>query len=68
MKTMVINVDDDATLKLLSGLVKKIGLKSNILSDKKKEELALIRAIDEGMKGEKLSVKTSYKILDNLLK
>lgn len=68
MKTLIINIEDDATLKLLSGLVKKIGLKSNILSDKKKEDVALIRAIDEGMKGEKLPLKTSYKILDNLLK
>ena len=68
MKTLVVNIEDDSTLKLLSELIKKIGLKSNVLSDKKKEDIALIRAIDEGMRGAKLPVKTSYRILDNLLK
>jgi rubrerythrin len=68
MKTIVINTENDSIAKLLSDLAKNLGLTSQVLTDKKKEDLALMRAIDEGMKGEKLSVKTSYAIIDKLLK
>jgi len=68
MKTIVINADDDKVAKLLTGLAKKMGLKSYVLSDQRKEEIALIRAIDEGMSSEKLPLKSSYEILDNLLR
>jgi len=68
MKTIVINADNDTVAKLLTGLAKKMGLKSQILSEQKKEDLALIRAINEGMKSEKLPLKTSYDILDKLLR
>ena len=67
MKTIVINAENDAVAKLLTSLAKKMGLKSQVLSDKKKEDLALIRAIDEGMKSAKLPLKTSYDILNKLL-
>ena len=67
MKTVVISADDDNVAKLLTSLAKKMGLKSFVLSDQKKEHIALIHAIDEGMKGEKLPVKSSYDILDSLL-
>ena len=68
MKTIVINAEDDKVAKLLTGLAKKMGLQSYVLSSQKKEEIALIRAIDEGMKSEKLPVKSSYDIIDNLLR
>ena len=67
MKTIVINADNDAVAKLLTGLAKKMGLKSQVLSDTKKEDLALIRAIDEGMKSGKLPLKSSYDIIDKLV-
>jgi hypothetical protein len=67
MKTIVINTENESMAKLLSDLAKNLGLTSQVLTDKKKEYLALMRAIDEGMKGEKLSVKTSYAIIDKLL-
>ena len=63
MKTIVINAEDDSVAKLLTGLAKKMGLKSYVLSDQKKEEIALIRAIDESMGGEKLRLKSAYDIL-----
>lgn len=66
MKTIVIKADNDSTLKLLFDLARKLGLKSQVLNDKKKADIALIRAIEEGMMGEKLAVSTSYKILDKL--
>jgi hypothetical protein len=67
MKTVVISAEDDKVAKLLTSLAKKMGLKSFVLSDQKKEDIALIHAIDEGMKSEKLPVKSAYDILDNLL-
>lgn len=68
MKTIVINTEDDSMAKLLSALAKNLGLTTHILTDKKKEDLGLMRAIDEGMKGEKLPVKSSYAIIDKLLR
>ena len=67
MKTVVINAEDDNVTKLLTGLAKRMGLKSFVLSDQKKEDIALIHAIDKGMKSEKLPLQSSYDILDKLL-
>lgn len=67
MKTVVINAEDDNVAKLLTGLAKRMGLKSFVLSDQKKEDIALIHAIDKGMKSEKLPLQSSYDILDKLL-
>ncbi len=67
MKTVVISAEDGKVAQLLTTLAKKMGLKSYVLDDQKKDEIALIRAIDEGMKSEKLPVKSAYDILDNLL-
>lgn len=68
MKTIVINTENDSIAKLLSDLAKNLGLTTQVLTDKKKEDLALMRAIDEGMKSEKLPVKSSYAIIDKLLR
>jgi hypothetical protein len=67
MKTVVINAEDDNVAKLLTSLAKRMGLKSFVLSDQEKEDIALIHAIDEGMKSEKLPLKSSYDIIDKLL-
>jgi predicted short-subunit dehydrogenase-like oxidoreductase (DUF2520 family) len=67
MKTVVISAADDKVADLLTSLAKRMGLKSFVLSDQKKEDIALIHAIDEGMKSEKLPLQSSYEILDNLL-
>ena len=67
MKTVVINAEDDKVAKLLTGLATKMGLKSFVLSDQKKEDIALIHAIDEGMKSEKLPVSTSYDHISTIL-
>jgi hypothetical protein len=67
MKTVVISAEDDKAAKLFTSLANKMGLKSFVLSDQKKEDIALIHAIDKGMKSEKLPLKSSYETLDNLL-
>jgi len=68
MKTIVINAEDNKAAQLLTDIAQKMGLKSYVLNDQKKEDIALIRAIDEGMNSEKLPLKSSYDILDNLLR
>jgi len=68
MKTLVVKIENDSTLKLLSMLAKQLGLEPTVLTDKKKEDIALMRAIDEGMKSEKLPVSSAYKILNDLLR
>ena len=68
MKTVVISAEDNEVAQLLTSIATKMGLKSYVLSDQKKEEIALIRAIDEGMKSEKLPLKSTFDILDNLLR
>jgi hypothetical protein len=44
MKTIVISADNNIA-KLLTSLAKKMGLRSYVLSDERKEDIALIRAI-----------------------
>jgi len=68
MKTVVISAEDGKVARLLTSLAKKMGLKSYVLSDQKKEEIALIRAIDEGMNSAKLPLQSTYEISDNLLR
>ena len=67
MKTVVISAGDDNIAKLLTNLAQQMGLKSFVLNDKKKEDIALIHAIDEGMKSDRLPVQSSYDIIDKLL-
>ena len=67
MKTIVIKAENDTVAKLITDLAKRMGLKSSVLTDKKKEDIGLIRAIDEGMKTGKLPVKSSYDIIDKLV-
>lgn len=67
MKTVVISAGDDNVAKLLTNLAQQMGLKSFVLNDKKKEDIALIHAIDEGMKSDRLPVQSSYDIIDKLL-
>ncbi|GEM_PF-3948480 len=67
MKTIVIKADNDSVAKLITDLAKRMGLKSSVLNDKKKEDIGLIRAIDEGLKSGRVSVKTSYDIIDKLV-
>ena len=62
MKTVIVNVpekDED----LFSALLKKLGFKSRVVSEEEKEEAALAKWIDEGMKSEEVSEETMYATL-----
>ena len=62
MKTVIVNVpekDED----LFSALLKKLGFKSRVVSEEEKEEAALAKWIDEGMKSEEVSEETVYATL-----
>ena len=62
MKTIIVNVPDkDETL--FSALVEKLGFKSHVVSEDEKEEIALAKWIDEGMKTEEVSEQTVYTTL-----
>ncbi len=59
MKTIIVKVPDkDETL--FSALLAKLGFKSHVVSEDEKEEIALAKWIDEGMKTEEVSEQTVY--------
>jgi hypothetical protein len=64
MKTVVISIPDKKE-KLVTSFLKKNRLKSRILSEEDKEEMALAEWIDEGMKSKAVAVE---KVLDHLRK
>jgi hypothetical protein len=57
VKTIIVNVPDKDK-NLLTSLLKKLGLKSRLIRDNEKEEVALAKWIDEGMKTEEVNKKT----------
>ncbi len=63
MKTVVVNAEDIKVAQLQTNLAKEMGLKSYVLDDQKKEDVALMLAIDEGMTSEKLLLESSYEII-----
>lgn len=63
MKTIVINVDDDSSVKLFLGLAKKLRFNARILSEEQKEDMALLTMMKERSKEETLPVKSAYAIL-----
>ena len=50
MKTLVINVDNDSSAKLLIDLAKKLHFKARILSDQQKEDAGLLAMMEERKK------------------
>jgi len=62
MKTIIVNVPDKDE-SLFSALVAKLGFKAHLVSEDEKEEHALARWIDEGMKTEEVSEKAVYTTL-----
>ncbi len=62
MKTIIINVPDKDE-NLFNALIKKFGFKSRLINEEEKEEIALAKWIDEGMKTEEVSEQTVYSTL-----
>lgn len=47
MKTLMINVDNDSSLKLLLELAKKLHFKTRVLSEEEKEDAGLLAMMEE---------------------
>ena len=66
MTTLVINAKSKSDLKFIAELAKKLGLYAKMLSTEEREDIALCRAIEEGLKTKKVSEKTIMKTLKKL--
>jgi hypothetical protein len=62
MKTIIVNVPDKDE-SMFEALVKKMGFKWHTLSESEKEEMALAKWIDEGMKSEDITEETVFATL-----
>lgn len=62
MKTIIVNVPDKDE-SLFEALVKKMGFKSHIIEGDEREEKAIDKWIDEGMKSEDVSEETVFATL-----
>jgi hypothetical protein len=63
MKTLLINIDDDSSLKLFVVLAKKFHFNTHILSEEQKEDAALLSIMHQRSKEEPLPLKSAYTIL-----
>ena len=63
MKTLVINVDSDASAKLLIDLAKKMHFKARILSDQQKEDAGLLAMMEKRKKEKTTPVSKTLNIL-----
>ena len=55
MKSLVINPTDEKEFEFLTELLKKLGIRSSIIYDEQKEDLALLKAMLEEKKGDYVS-------------
>lgn len=62
MTTMIVNVPDREK-GFFNSLLKKFGFKSRVVSENEKEEIAMAKWIDEGMKTEEVPEETVYRTL-----
>ena len=62
MKTIIVNVTDKDE-NLFKALLQKMGFKSHVVSEDEKEEAALAKWINEGLKTEEVSEETVYNTL-----
>lgn len=63
MKTLVINIDDDSSVKLFLELAKKFRFNAHVLNEEQREDMALLTAMKARSKEEPLPVKSAYSIL-----
>jgi len=65
MQTMVLEGKSKTDMKLLADLARKLGIKVKYLTEEEKEEIGLIRAIDQGNTGEHVDTGEFIKKLRN---
>jgi hypothetical protein len=64
MSIVMIKIEDDASsIKLFLELARKLRYKARVLSDEQKEDVALLKMMDERRKEPSLPVESTYKIL-----
>ena len=63
MKTVLINVDSDASAKLLMQLAKKLRFKARLLNKEQREDNALLALMETRKDDKTVSIKKTYEIL-----
>jgi len=63
MKTLMINVDNDSSVKLLMELAKKLHFKARVLSEEQKEDAGLLAMMEERKGDETMPVSKIYEQL-----
>lgn len=63
MKTLMINVDNDSSLKLLMDLAKKLHFKARVLSEEQKEDAGLLAMMEQRKYDEAIPVSKIYEQL-----
>ena len=60
MKTLMINVDNDSSVKLFLQLAKKLHFKARVLSEEQKEDVGLLAMMEERKNDEKIPISKIY--------
>jgi hypothetical protein len=63
MSTIVINVDDTSSVKLFLELARKLNFKARVLTEKQKEDFALLSMMEERSQEPSMPVDSTFKIL-----
>lgn len=63
MESIIIDINNKKEAKFFAELVKKLGFTSRVLTAEEKEDIALVKAIDEGKKGKYVSRESVMKAL-----
>ena len=64
MSTIVINVDDNSSVKLFLELARKLNFKARVLTEKQKEDFCVLSMMEERSKEPSLPVDSALKILN----
>jgi len=68
MESVLVNIDSKRDLNLFLNIVKRMGFKSKVLDKEDKEDRALLALMYERENEETVSVETTYRRLDNIIK
>ncbi|OFX33581.1 MAG: hypothetical protein COS14_03645 [Bacteroidetes bacterium CG02_land_8_20_14_3_00_31_25] len=68
MESVLVNIDSKRDLNFFLNIVKRMGFKSKVLDKEDKEDRALLALMYERENEETVSVETTYRRLDNIIK
>ena len=66
MSTIVINIDDNSSVKLFLDLARKMHFKARVLTEEQKEDWALLSMMEERSKEPSLPIESTLKILSKI--